>query len=108
MTNTHNITIKNIKAGARALGFERKAGGLGDLLIADGLQIGNSEISFPAELLNSITFLVTDRWALLDDEKKYDDDEDCDVRNERLALKRLMLRLNKIGGVDELNPKFDR
>jgi|APGre2960657404_1045060.scaffolds.fasta_scaffold02951_9 hypothetical protein len=105
--NTTTITIKNIKASAKALAFENKAGGLGDLLIADGLHIENSSISFPVELLNSVTFLVTDRWDILNDEAQFGD-EDSDDRNERMALKRLMIRLNKIGGVDDLDPKYDR
>lgn len=95
------VAIRNIKAGARAIGYEETAGGIVTYLCKEhGLVIGNSSLEFPDYLLNTVTWVVGDKYDILagEDPRWLDADE----INEMRALKRLLDRLTKMGGVQEL------
>lgn len=93
------IKISNVPAGAQALAHDLCAGGVVDQMCAHGLVIGDKSLEFPDYLLNTLTWTVNWRWEIFDDDRDY---LEPDERNEMNALKRLKDRLNKMGGVDQM------
>lgn len=97
---TGAIKITNIPASARALGADSSVGGVIHELEKEGLTITNTSIEFPEHLLNSITWVVGWKWEVL-----YYEDREWQTKqeiNEMKALKRLLDRLKKMGGIEAL------
>jgi hypothetical protein len=94
------ITITNIKASAKALGYDEAAGGIVTQLCGEGLVLTATSIAFPEHLLNSVTWVVAWKHEILfDEERAY---QTKDEINEMRALKRLLDRLKAMGGQDVL------
>lgn len=70
------------------------------LLVGQGLVLDHSGISFPAYLLNSVTWVVAWKHEIIDGEDRrwLSDGEKNEMRN----LKRLLDKLKALGGRDEL------
>lgn len=99
------MKITNIPAGARALAHDIGNEGVVDAMRADGLEIEERHIAFPDHMLNSVTWVVGWKWEIL----YYEDrrDQTPSEINEMEALKRLLTRLKKLGGAEDLAQKYD-
>jgi hypothetical protein len=99
------ITIRNIPASATALGYELSEGSVVSAMAKDGLDIGDTYIAFPEEMLDSLTWVVGWKHEIIaGEDRRYLEQSEI---NEMKALKRLLVRLEKLGGRENLADKYD-
>lgn len=99
------MKISNCPKSAQALAYEESAGGVVTALCKAGLEIGDTFIAFPNHLLNSVTWVVGWKYEIFaGEERRWMDRDEIYEMN---ALKRLLNRLTKMGGRQDLAEEFN-
>lgn len=99
------ITIRNIPASAKALAYEVDERTAVSEMVKHGLDIGDTYIAFPEEMLDSLTWVVGWKHELIaGEDRRWLDESEV---NEMKALKRLLVRLEKLGGRQILSDKYE-